>query len=1241
QASLSQLKALLPRGSQWNLYACDLAQGAQGKAFVDALSDALDVPIAASTNKTGVIGGADTTLEYQLLFNSRVVLEATELNFLGYAHTLSLLELEDYANNSSNITRPDQLVYNAAGIMDARAVNLDDYAQELVNQNASLDFTTTADIQALVDAINLLDDYADGTTSTAPRLTTYHTAGFDEVQKANVSVINTVLVNKTLTTLADVQTTVSALYKLVNYAFGNTSTTPIIDDYTNAGVTSVSLDIIDYINSQMSQLTNDEGFTHYLKASNADDLDWFGYKVAISDDGETILVLSRSAPSTSAGTDNAGAAYVYRRAGTSWQEVNILRTEQSINSIVDMAVSDDGKRVVLIAENTAYVFDVAMVAGQPDWRGSWTMDSVVHSVPDNIIYGAISGDGNVLLISDRNHRVNSVYTGRILTFRFINGVWVSQSEITGVANVGFGSALAISSNGDVIVVGASSHSSTAAGRAYVYRYDSNDWIREQMLEASNPGGSDHFGKSVSINAAGDRIVVGADHEDGYLDNIENTGAVYVFDHNGNSWSETQMLRTSATGRNIKFGFTVNLSADGLQLAVGSISGESLYSYDLNNVDSTQWYASEKRFNSPSSSNYFGRAVALNGSAFLAGHHYDDYNYNGIVTNSDNNQVFDDNDTSSTGTDFNNLDTTLTDSGGVYVIANESYALSSLNGLQATVDASNAILAWAAGGSTAPTRQQYIDAAIENVTTSNLDDINIQLQRFAHTDMFDIQPMVDAINKILAYSASSSAMPANAPTVTDYQLAGVPLFLPEADLNALILGQSYTIQEILELFPIPQPRLDVDTPLHINDTIGWLNQQQVEDAFNLYENSNPGATLTYVWQSKLPTDTSWTDVSGPQGISAYSDLTSLVVDLEYRLLLTVTRPSYADFTNFSEATSSVMGGALTDIDMSWDVINPPQEGVPYTVVSRLEPVTNYKDRVLTWYSLDSGTLVQLQQGERYTPDSSRVDNPLLVNVAYYAANGDVILARDILTPDVIAAPTSTDLTDLAGVLSLALTPDGVSVGTEVRLVPEDQRAIDATVQSGSIQVTYQWQVGGPGTWSDVTGTGNGASYVAQLSDVGERLHLVLTLTDTATNESIELTSHYSGVVQANDTGLETFTLFLDFDGSLLSLTPASAERVAAFMNDESLLNPTYAWLRMPSSGGGFEVGTEVGTDAGGYTFDTVADAGFRHGLRVTLEDRNGQTVTLFSDITRAWDGNTDPGDGSDLATELERLRYMDV
>ncbi|WP_181360384.1 FG-GAP repeat protein, partial [Vibrio sp. 10N.286.46.E10] len=794
---------------------------------------------------------------------------------------------------------------------------------------------------------------------------------------------------------------------------------------------------------------------------------------------------------------------------------------------------------------------------------------------------------------------------------------MSQSDIPGVTNVGFGNVVAISSNGDVIVVGASSQVTSEAGRAYVYRYDSNDWMIEQMLEASNPEGTDHFGISVSINAAGDRIVVGADFEDGYSDQIKDTGAVYVFDHNGNSWSQTQMLRTSPAERNIRFGFAVDLSADGLQLAVGSLYGKSLYSYDLSNVNTTQWSASEKRFNSPSSANFFGASVALNGSASLAGSYFDDYNYNGIVTNSDNNQVFDDNDTSSTGTDFNNLDMTLTDSGGVYVIAPESYALSSLDSLQATVDASNAILAWAAGGTTQPTEQDYIDAVITDVTDENLNDINIQLQTLEHSDMFDIQPMVDAINKILAYSASSAASPTDAPTDDDYQLAGVPLFAPTAaDLNAEIWNKSYTIQEILAIYPIPQPRLDVDTPLHVNDTIGWLNQQQVEDAFNLYQNSNSGDTLSYLWQFKSSTDTSWTDVSVLQDISAYSDLASLVVGLEYRLLLKVTR-TYADYTNFSDATSLVIGGLTTDtdIDMSWDVLNPPQEGVPYTVVSRLEPVTNYKDRVLTWYSLDSGTLVQLQQGERYTPDSSRVDNPLVVNVAYYAANGDVILARDILTPDVIAAPISTDLTDLAGVLSLALTPDGVSVGALVSLTAADMNEI---ANASAVTVAYQWQAGSVGSWSNVagtgTGTGNGASYVAQVGDVGERLHLVLTLADAGTNESIDLTSQYSGVVQANDMGLETFTLLLEFDGSLLSLASASAERLTTFMSDESLVNPTYAWLRMPASGGGFEVGAEVGTDAGGYTFNAAVDVGFRHGLRVTLEDSNGQTVTLFSNIT---------------------------
>ncbi|KJF92050.1 hypothetical protein UB34_20920, partial [Photobacterium leiognathi] len=109
------------------------------------------------------------------------------------------------------------------------------------------------------------------------------------------------------------------------------------------------------------------------------------------------------------------------------------------------------------------------------------------------------------------------------------------------------------------------------------------------------------------------------------------------------------------------------------------------------------------------------------------------------------------------------------SGAAYVITNTPYAFAGLETVQALVDGSNAILAWAAGGSTAPTVQQYKDAGIESVTASNLADINSQIQSLAHTDMTNVQPMVDAVNTIIAYTTDATN---TAPTLTDYQLAGI-------------------------------------------------------------------------------------------------------------------------------------------------------------------------------------------------------------------------------------------------------------------------------------------------------------------------------------------------------------------------------------------------------------------------------------------------------------------------------------
>ncbi|NVK71452.1 MAG: hypothetical protein HWE31_22695, partial [Vibrio campbellii] len=696
-----------------------------------------------------------------------------------------LLVLSAYSADATN-TEPILTNFTGAGISTSRAVNLTDYNSELVNQT----LTTEAQFQALVDAINALDDYADGTTSTAPSLATYHTAGFDELKDVNLAVINTALINNTLTSLSDVQTAVSALDTLANYALDNTSATPTVADYTNVGVTSVSTSILDYLNNHMDKEKR-EGFTHYLKASNAHASDYYGWPTAISDDGLTVAVLGRDAPTTSSATDDGGAIYIYRRAGASWQEVKILRTEQTTYHASDMVMSADGKRVVMIGPTMAYVFDVAFVNDQPDWDGSWTMTSVNHGITDTSNYGAISADGNVLVIGDDSYSSNA---GRVRIYQFTNGSWSYQNQFTGGSGSIFGFSSAVSSNGDVIAVGAFDQGNT--GYVYVYRHNGSNWAFEQSFRNANYATDDYFGTGVSINAAGDRIAVGARQEDGPTNNMTSQGAVFVFDHNGSSWSETQVLRASDAATSDGFGYQTQLSADGLKLVVSTLNGEAVYSYDLANTDTSQWQASETIFSSPASSTVeFGTyAIAFNGTDIVVGAPYDDHSYNGILTNSDNNTVFDGNDTSSTGTAFDNTDTSVLNSGGVYVIANEPYALSSLDSLQARVDGSNAILAWAAGGSIAPRAQQYKDAGIEHVTASNLADINVQLQSLAHTDMANVQPMVDAINTVLTYTTDATN---TEPTLTDYQFAGIA---DAASTNLTLLnndvaGSSLTLAQI--------------------------------------------------------------------------------------------------------------------------------------------------------------------------------------------------------------------------------------------------------------------------------------------------------------------------------------------------------------------------------------------------------------------------------------------------------------
>ncbi len=142
----------------------------------------------------------------------------------------------------------------------------------------------------------------------------------------------------------------------------------------------------------------------------------------------------------------------------------------------------------------------------------------------------------------------------------------------------FGRRVAIS--GDTVVVSAEAEDGSgtgvnppvdelapSAGAAYVFTRSGNVWSPQAYLKPSESDTGDAFGMGLAIS--GDTIVVGSEFEDGSgagvnpppSNNLPNSGAVYVFTRNGNTWSQQAYLKASNPDLGDTFGDAVSISGD--------------------------------------------------------------------------------------------------------------------------------------------------------------------------------------------------------------------------------------------------------------------------------------------------------------------------------------------------------------------------------------------------------------------------------------------------------------------------------------------------------------------------------------------------------------------------------------------------------------------------------------------------------------------------------------------------------
>ena len=372
----------------------------------------------------------------------------------------------------------------------------------------------------------------------------------------------------------------------------------------------------------------------YLKASNPNANDWFGYSVAI--DGDTIAVgaIGESSSATGVGGNqlsnslpSAGAVYVFQRTGTTWSNQAYLKASNTgDNDSFGEVVAISGDRIVVGAyredsnasgvggdgsdnsmpgAGAAYVFTrtgstwtgpVYLKAAHPnaddEFGGQVAIDGV--GAATRVLIGAKGESSGAVGVGGNQLDNSAPDAGAAYLFELVGGSWVQAAYLkpsnTDAGDV-FGWSLDL--DGDRLVVCSagedsvnpginpdqSDNSQTTAGAAYVFAKVGGVWIQEAYIKSSKPLAGDQFGESVALD--GNDLAVGAIAEDGASAGIngnqydlttKSSGATYVFERIGGVWAQIAYVKSSDVDFLDFAGSSVALS-DGV-LLVGSFREDS-------------------------------------------------------------------------------------------------------------------------------------------------------------------------------------------------------------------------------------------------------------------------------------------------------------------------------------------------------------------------------------------------------------------------------------------------------------------------------------------------------------------------------------------------------------------------------------------------------------------------------------------------------------------------------------------
>jgi hypothetical protein len=278
----------------------------------------------------------------------------------------------------------------------------------------------------------------------------------------------------------------------------------------------------------------------YIKASNPDFSDNFGFAVALGAGGDTLAVSAPAEDSNATGINGdqannqagtSGAVYVFVRAGTTWSQQAYVKASNT-------GASD------------FFGGGGSVVAGMISRGIALSADG------NTLVVGAAAEDSNATGINGDGTNNAAGNSGAAYVFVRAGTVWSQQAYVKASnteAGDNFGLTVAVSGDGSTLIVGApfedsnakglngnqSDNSLSANGAVYVFKRSGTAWTQSVYAKPSNAGvalNTFTFGEAVGTSGDGSMLVIGASGEDGNATGVNGTvtglstrsGAVYMY-----------------------------------------------------------------------------------------------------------------------------------------------------------------------------------------------------------------------------------------------------------------------------------------------------------------------------------------------------------------------------------------------------------------------------------------------------------------------------------------------------------------------------------------------------------------------------------------------------------------------------------------------------------------------------------------------------------------------------------------